>query len=240
MTEPLRQDPLYSPASELPPRPQPPRYWLYALVAVFVFVCVALVAILNFWSAQKRLERDKLDAARLRWRESGIKDYNLDIAVSGALSASYHIRVRNGQPAEGCTQNDKPFENPNQIRFWTVEGLLEEVLMRELENIEKDPSCHSQVVFDAKLGYPVDYMKVSKENVTRFALRLQTTDLEKKLPAFTLGGAAPVARGGGMGGRGTRPTRPAPSSSASGSRPTSPAASKPSTPMPTPSSSSPK
>jgi hypothetical protein len=178
------------PLPTIPPPPPPPpdaavrplaRLWFYWLVGLLVLACVALVVALNILSEQQRLTREKLDAARLRWREARITDYDIDVRVSGSAPGHYQVRVRGGQIIQG-TMNGRPFEELRLAFPWTVTGMLEEVLVRELENLERPGGqrCFSMVEFDAKLGYPRKYLHTIDQRTTSWEVRLMIVPPESK------------------------------------------------------------
>lgn len=173
MAEPLRTIPPPPP----PPEPVAPplvRPWFYWLVGVLVLACVALVVVLNILGERQRLTRDKLDAARLRWREANIRDYDIDVRVSGSAPGHYQVRVRDGVVVQAW-MNGRPFEELRLARPWTVTGMLEDVLPRELETLDKMGSqrCYSSVEFDPKLGYPRKYLHTVNQRTTSWEVRLE-------------------------------------------------------------------
>lgn len=172
MPEPLPTMPPTTPLPDTAVRPHA-RLWFYWLVGLLVLACVGLVVTLNIFSERQRLTREKLDAARLRWRDAHITDYDIDVRVSGSAPGHYQVRVRGGQVVQGL-MNGRPFEELRLAIPWTVKGMLEEVLLRELENLERPGGqrCFSMVEFDAKLGYPRKYLHTIDQHTTSWEVRL--------------------------------------------------------------------
>jgi hypothetical protein len=225
MPEPLQPAPAPPSALDaLPPRPPRPRFWLYTLVLVLVGVCAGLAALFTFYNQNIRLTSNSLEAARARWKAAGIRDYNADIAVGGSTQGEYHIQVRNGEVAPGCTSNRRPFEDLNLARVWTIDALLDDILPREIKQAEADPAAALMVQFDEKLGFPRVFMRSSGGTQTSMRVILHT-DLTK--PPVVIGpGAAPG--GVGVGGRAPGGRRGGTQPSSAATQPSRPAASPPS------------
>ncbi|HMP01499.1 MAG TPA: DUF6174 domain-containing protein [Gemmatales bacterium] len=172
MAEPLSSSPLPKPLP-LEPIKQPARLWFFWLVGLLIFACLALVIVLNILSSRQRLDRDKLDAARLRWKLADIKDYDIDVRVTGSAPGHYQVRVRGGQVVQGL-MNGQPFQDLRLAWPWTIDGLLEEVLPRELETLQSPEGhrCYSMVEFDPKLGYPRRYVHTINQRTTSWEVQL--------------------------------------------------------------------
>ena len=117
---------------------------------------------------------ERLDAARAMWQQANISSYDMDLETSGAQTGRYHVEVRNGQLSL-ITRNGQPAD-PAAGEYWTVEGLFR-VIEEELDAAEQPKSeafgPQSQVWLrmrcDAKLGYPVRFVRQVKQASRRTA-----------------------------------------------------------------------
>lgn len=150
-------------ADPFDPDPQPPRrrLWPWALLGLATGV-LACVVVLNIWNSQLTLTEEKLAAARLRWEGSHVRNYDIRVIVSGNADATYDLSVRGGKVV-AAKHNGQPFEQPEKAYPWTVPGLFDVVLQRDLDT-DKEPDCppsYTQVEFDPSDGHPVRYLRTS-------------------------------------------------------------------------------
>lgn len=172
------------PSPNLAPRPARPllRVWFWWLVGGLVVGCIGFVVLLNLLNRQKLLTRDRLDAARLRWKRADIRDYDLSVTVRNNETMRYELQVRKGNLAH-ATLNDRPLE-PRKAQFWTIDGLLDDIFERELaaESRPGMPPCYSLVDFDPETGQPVRFLRHGDGQTTVVELRLVRTTAAPRQP----------------------------------------------------------
>lgn len=154
-----------------PPRPAPRlgrlrRRHLWAIIALLVAVA-SVAAVLWIRNPLSELSEADLRAARLRWREAGIDDYDLRlaVAVSGTEPSEYLVKVRDGRVSE-LSRNGQPAAS-HSARDFTVEGLFD-TLARELEMKQSAGEGFGgaaagvllRVRFDERLGFVRHYVRV--------------------------------------------------------------------------------
>ncbi len=159
-------------ASDLPAfKPQPTRWWFWTLVLLFSMTCTTIVLLVYWQQTRTQLTRERLDAARLRWREHRPAQYRLNIQVSGATSGQYILTVH-GQEVTSFSMNGLT-ELPSKGRAWTVDSFLEEILPRELEGmLQPRPTCFAQVEFDETNGLPRHYLHSANGRSTKIQMQL--------------------------------------------------------------------
>jgi len=107
------------------------------------------------------LTRATLEAARQRWRDGGIRTYQVRYQMNGSLC---EIRCRDGI-VEMLTVDGRP-SNTADVRSYSIGGLLD-LLDLELENLhdpqgpfgERASSMMARVRFNPQLGYPERYIR---------------------------------------------------------------------------------
>ncbi len=123
-----------------------------------------------------------LDAASNRWGEKGPPDYDMDLELTGVNPGVAHIEVRGGN-VRRMLHNDHE-TRPHTWDDWSVPGLFG-VIRRDLEvcmargDRKADEMAQAEPVvprgvFDAELGYPRQYHRVTptgadaKWRITKF------------------------------------------------------------------------
>jgi len=113
----------------------------------------------------ERLGEENLEAARRRWEASSIRDYAIEVEVSGIQQGVHRIRVEGGRVIE-MTTGGAPVP-PGAWNYWSVEGMFG-FLAEELEHLERPREIFgvesaSQVVlrvsFDEELGIPRRFLR---------------------------------------------------------------------------------
>lgn len=131
-------------------------------------LAVVVLLVATPWTLRGRMHRlseEDLDTARSVWRRSGVRDYDLDVEISGATAGRYSIVVRDGR-LQSIERDGRP-ANPAESDQWTVEGLFK-TIDRELQmawdgaRAMRLPEGVQLVIlgrFDPTLGYPIDYVR---------------------------------------------------------------------------------
>lgn len=127
---------------------------------------VAFVAfVLMMRKPGEPLTAEALHAARRRWADRALRDYDMDVEVSGTQQGRHHIQVRAGRVVRMTTGGA---DVPEHIwPFWSVDGMFD-FLQTELANAADpkrafgidDPSAVVlRVHFDPELGYPKHFLR---------------------------------------------------------------------------------
>jgi hypothetical protein len=166
-----------------------PRRLRYLALGILLGSAVALVGVLLFLvSTRERLDppitMDGLDSAVDRWSEHGPTDYDLDLELLGANTATVHVEVRHGEVVQ-VIYNGRKLES-RLWDDWSVPGLFS-IIRIDIESCMAKQT-HSQKgaapvdveprgLFDDRYGYPLRYRRVTSSGadarwlVTRFKLR---------------------------------------------------------------------
>ncbi len=108
---------------------------------------------------------DEFHAAQARWKESGLKSYDLDLEVGVSSPGKTHLEVRDGT-VRLMTRDGKP--EPKRIwGYWSIDGLLEiiELDTERNETAARDGAnrlalpIFQQAAFDPKTGIPLEYRR---------------------------------------------------------------------------------
>jgi hypothetical protein len=110
-----------------------------------------------------------LEAARARWEEAGIRDYDLEWTTSGAREGHYLVAVRDGQVRrvlQVLPDGREIVAHPGDPSFYGVEGLFR-VLEEESEQLlEPEPFGQRKGTTillkfepDPELGYPAHFRR---------------------------------------------------------------------------------
>jgi hypothetical protein len=167
--------------SQLPPeeakRPRDRRlwWWIITLLVALPSILALVVVLLNIYRSQQALTWDKLSAAKERWNQAGIKNYDITVKTSGHTHGLYRVQVRDDRVTKAAF-NDLPMGELIKGYPWTVPGLFE-VLQQDLEWDDRpdSPGSHTEVQFDPADGHLVRYFR------THPGLRVTIeVELEKK------------------------------------------------------------
>ncbi len=140
--------------------PRPGKLWIWLLIVLVGVILAAFVGLI-IYKKQWKLTSEKLDAARARWEQAGIRHYDLEVHVSGRTEARYRLQVRDGRTVQ-VSCNDQEYSKQKADEFWTVPGLFD-VLQTNLKN-EADPNSpriYTRVEFDPNDGHLVRYVHKS-------------------------------------------------------------------------------
>jgi hypothetical protein len=133
---------------------------------------LALLAALIFASSGcggQEVTDAALKQARERWKEAGIRDYELEWTVTGAQTNHYHVTVEHGEvrSLESVRPDGERFAlKPAETRFYSVDGLFltiaDELSQCKLERPFGQPQGTNVAMrfkTDTKLGYPIWYRR---------------------------------------------------------------------------------
>ena len=103
-------------------------------------------------------------AAQLRWRNSGQRNYDLTVVVTGRQAATYQVEVRDGH-VQRATRDDLPLKQRRTQGTWSVPGMFT-TIQSDVDNLvshrdgtadRSTPQVLLRGVFHAELGYPIRY-----------------------------------------------------------------------------------
>ena len=139
----------------------------------------------------------ELDQAERCWQTAGVENYDMDIKVSGRQPGSFHVEVRQGEPAALTRNGVAPRRGMWDV--WTAPGLFD-TLRQELD-LAADPAGPfgsqpgSQVVqrvkFDERYGFPRKYQRIVMGTPLEIAWEVQ-----RFRPLDVRGAATSKARSG--------------------------------------------
>jgi hypothetical protein len=141
----------------------------------------SLAVVAWYWvSTAVPLTRERLDAARARWRAAKVLDYDYRVTVAGRTRNVHLLEVRGGKITSARQKPDDltsyeisertpegirkyhvdslPYPNPWLAEAWTVEGVFDEILENDLVGMGERPTF-TDVLFDTELGYPKRYVR---------------------------------------------------------------------------------
>ncbi len=121
----------------------------------------AVVAFAQAREPMSPLTLEALEAARTKWRQTGITDYDLTYAMAGGI---YVVRVRAGRVVT-LTRDEEPTTS-HRLADFTVDGLFN-TLERELDLLDNPNSPFGgdrstillRVRFDSERGYVRRYLR---------------------------------------------------------------------------------
>ena len=161
--------------------PASDKTWKIAKWSTIAAIVMSVIVAVPYVRGQTEpVTRERLTAARERWKSANISSYDLDLETTGAQTGLYHIEVRGGQLAK-ITRNGQSM-NPADGDYWTVDGWLQ-AIEEDLDNAEKpqadDAASHCQywlrVRYHTTLGYPLRYIREQKQPSRRTATGLEVS-----------------------------------------------------------------
>jgi len=132
-------------------------------LAAGAFTVAAVATLVALREPMEPLTRAALDAARRRWREAGIADYDLTVRMNGSR---YEVEVRGHIVTKAMVDGRPP--STADVAAYSVDGLFD-TLRLDLDNRD-DPagpfagrgsSLVMRVRFNAALGYVERYLRSS-------------------------------------------------------------------------------
>lgn len=141
-------------------------------VLLLLVVAVLFVVVLGGFTLFRRgslesVTRANFDAARQRWRDAGLVNYNMEIKVSGRQPATYYVEVRDGE-ATTAHRNGQPLKRTPST--WTVPGMFY-TMSQDVQNLEKvaagkadetTPHLTLRAHFHERYGYPERYLRLER------------------------------------------------------------------------------
>jgi hypothetical protein len=132
---------------------------IWWLLGAFLGVAVLVVGGLVVYNRQYRLTDDKLKEAEARWAAAGVRDYDLDVVVSGRTAGHYHLKVRDKDRIVDARFNGEP--NRAAVAM-DVAGMFD-ILRQDLDREQQSPNQQSYtwVDFDPNDGHLIRYVRRS-------------------------------------------------------------------------------
>lgn len=140
--------------------------WLLAGLLVGV---VATLVVMRRQIADPLPEISPADfhAARERWQQNELQDYDIEVQVTGTQGAKYRVEVRDGK-AIAAWRNDLPLMQERTFSTWSVRGMFG-TMSRDIDALERraagkadanTPRLTLRAEFDAQKGYPAKYRRI--------------------------------------------------------------------------------
>ena len=155
--------------------PTSDKTWQVATWSTIAAVVMAVIVAVPYLRGRTEpVTRERLAAARERWKSANITSYDLDLETTGEMTGLYHLEVRARQLAK-ITRNGQSM-NPGDRDYWTVDGWFQ-AIEEDLDNAEKpktdDPASHCdywlRVRYHSTLGYAQRYIRQQKQPSRRTA-----------------------------------------------------------------------
>jgi hypothetical protein len=117
-------------------------------------------------SAGPELTRAEWERSLERWEAAAVRDYELEVSVTGRQAATYAVFVRDGEVSQ-ATRNGQPLPQRRTWTTWTVHGMFE-TIARDLESVERHatgradsstPQLQLRAAFHPELGFPQQYLR---------------------------------------------------------------------------------
>jgi hypothetical protein len=136
------------------------------LFAAALLGIVLLVVALLVRGHMPPLTADELEQAELRWQATRLRDYDMEVSVSGRQPSNFHLEVRRGEPVALTRNGVAPRRGMWDV--WTVPGMFD-TLQQELDHAANPAGPFgsppgTQVVeratFDERYGFPKKYHRI--------------------------------------------------------------------------------
>lgn len=104
---------------------------------------------------------ERFEAARRRWADSAIDDYDLEVAVRGRQAAVYQVQVRRGE-VQAALRDGRPLKGYRTLGTWSVPGMFE-TMSYDVEHQRRwdagtaaadTPQVELRAEFDEQTGVP--------------------------------------------------------------------------------------
>jgi hypothetical protein len=154
--------------------------WAFAAgLLLVVLAVIALLALRGGGAGLPPLSRESLQTAEQRWRESNVRNYAIEIEVTGAQPATYRVEVRDGE-AISAQRNGRPLTQSRVFETWSVTGMFD-TLASDVARLE-DPATNGRIVarclFDETYGYPARYDRMELESGVHVAWEVTKFETE--------------------------------------------------------------
>lgn len=141
--------------------------WFFALLVPLAVVAIAIPILFN---RSQLLTREKLEAARARWKERGPQDYDLEYVKRGSVAGTYVVQVRAGKVVR-AELDGRPLE-PRLYLTCDVEALFDDIdRFLEIDAQPGSPRTFTVAQFDPADGHPLHYIR----SVTATRQRIEIT-----------------------------------------------------------------
>jgi hypothetical protein len=125
------------------------------------------------------LPRAEWESALRKWEAAGLRNYVLEVNVTGRQAATYAVHVHDGQVSQ-ATHNGEPLPQQRTWTTWTVDGMFE-TIARDLESVERHaagradsstPQLQLRAAFHPEFGYPQQYLRTE---MVRFGANIEVS-----------------------------------------------------------------
>ena len=159
--------------------------WSRQAAGFFLGGTIGLIAAVVAWRlltggvTMPALTRTEWDTAFRRWKKADVRDYDVEVVVTGLQAATYSVQVRDGQ-AVMAARNGHGLPQRRTWTTWTVEGMFE-TIARDLDSVERHaagradstaPQLQLHGSFHTELGYPQQYLRTE---MVRFGANREVT-----------------------------------------------------------------
>lgn len=127
------------------------------VVAIAIVVVAAIVTILSRRSLPM-LTAQALATAEARWRQAGIAEYQVEIAVAGNQPAVYLVEVAEREPV-AASRNGIPLTQRRTWETWTVPGMFD-TLASDVAASEARENLVVRCQFNPVHGLPERYQRI--------------------------------------------------------------------------------
>lgn len=111
------------------------------------------------------LTRANLSEARAKWTAAAIRNYSMDITITGVQQGNDHVDVENGKVVR-MTTDEEPTPQ-TAWEYWSIEGMfgfLEEELVQadtptQAFQIDDKSKVYLSVFYNQKTGVPEKYLR---------------------------------------------------------------------------------
>ena len=155
------------------------RGWLWFFGILIVLTITSITVQISF-NLSQQLTQQKLDAARMRWREAGPRDYDLEYTIEKIGSKeTFQVHVRDGKVV--ASTRDGQAEEPRLFRYRDMLYLF--TLMEDF--LEHDtqpgmPRTFATAIFDQADSHVIRYVRSVKSTLERQEIKTRLTRVEKQ------------------------------------------------------------
>ena len=140
---------------------RPKRFWIWVIGPTTVVTLAFSPFLLK--GRMRPVTAQRLEAARQKWHQARINNYEMEVEVSGSQNGVYQITVRDGD-FQSMTRDGRQ-ANPHEGEYWTVDGLFH-TISEELQLPDRTvggPHASGarrtlQASFDHHAGYPLKFL----------------------------------------------------------------------------------
>lgn len=141
---------------------------LWMLVGLLAGVIVTLFVLRSRYADPlPQISPADFHAARARWQANEVRDYDIEVEVTGTQGAKYRVQVRDGK-ALAAWRNDLPLKQERTFSTWSVRGMFG-TMSRDIDALERRAAGKAdqttkrltlRAQFDPQTGYPASYRRI--------------------------------------------------------------------------------